>query len=129
MNYADINKQYTATVAGYLAKGYTINTRSMCGSQGDYAHIDLTDGTEVIRIMVDTFHRRKELRSIIDQLEELRDALETLKEEEEEYMENMPENLQSSEKYEAAEEAVSNLGDALSSLEDAASSIEEAIGE
>lgn len=56
MKYADINKQYTATVAEYLAKGYTINTRTMCGSQGDYAHIDLTDGAEVIRIMVDTFH-------------------------------------------------------------------------
>lgn len=56
MKYADINKKYTAIIAEYLAKGYTINTRSMCGSQGDYAHIDLTDGTEVIRILVDTFH-------------------------------------------------------------------------
>ncbi len=56
MNYADINKRYTATVAEYMAKGYTINTRTMAGSQGDYAHIDLTDGTEIIRIMVDTFH-------------------------------------------------------------------------
>ena len=56
MNYVDINKKYTATVAEYMAKGYTINTRTMSGSQGDYAHIDLTDGTEVIRIMVDTFH-------------------------------------------------------------------------
>lgn len=55
MKYADINMKYTATVAEYLANGYTINTRSMCGSQGDYAHIDLTDGTEVIRILVDTF--------------------------------------------------------------------------
>lgn len=56
MKYADINAKYTAIVTEYLAKGYIINTRSMCGSQGDYAHIDLTDGTEVIRIMVDTFH-------------------------------------------------------------------------
>ena len=56
MNYVDINKKYTATVAEYMAKGYTINTRTMSGSQGDYAHIDLTDGTEVISIMVDTFH-------------------------------------------------------------------------
>lgn len=48
MKYADINKKYTATVTEYLAKGYTINTRTMCGSQGDYAHIDLTDGSEVI---------------------------------------------------------------------------------
>lgn len=56
MKYADINKRYTAIVTDYMAQGYTINTRSMAGSQGDYAHIDLTDGTEVIRIMVDTFH-------------------------------------------------------------------------
>lgn len=56
MNYTDINKKYTATVAEYMAKGYTINTKTISGSQGDYAHIDLTDGTEVIRIMVDTFH-------------------------------------------------------------------------
>ena len=56
MNYTDINKKYTATVAEYMANGYTINTRTMSSSQGDYAHIDLTDGTEVIRIMVDTFH-------------------------------------------------------------------------
>ena len=56
MKYADINKKYTATVAEYLANGYTINTRTMSGSQGDYAHIDLTNGSEVIRIMVDTFH-------------------------------------------------------------------------
>lgn len=56
MNYAGINKRYTAIVAEHMAKGYTINTRTMTGSQGDYAHIDLTNGTEVIRIMVDTFH-------------------------------------------------------------------------
>jgi len=56
MKYADINKKYTAVVAEYLAAGYTINTRTMSGSQGDYAHIDLTDGTEVIRILIDTFH-------------------------------------------------------------------------
>ena len=55
MNYTDINKKYTATVTEYLSKGYTINTRTMSGSQGDYAHIDLTNGNEVIRIMVDAF--------------------------------------------------------------------------
>ena len=56
MKYADINKKYTAIIAEYLANGYTINTRTMGGSQGDYAHIDLTNGTEVIRILVETFH-------------------------------------------------------------------------
>lgn len=56
MFYIDINNRFTAIVTDYMAKGYTINTRTMSGSQGDFAHIDLTDGTEVIRIMVDTFH-------------------------------------------------------------------------
>ncbi len=67
MNYADINKKYTATVTEYLTKGYTINTRTMSGSQGDYAHIDLTNGTEVIRIMVDAFFGK--LDSPLDGLE------------------------------------------------------------
>ena len=34
MNYADINKRYTATE--HVAKGYTINTRTMAGSQGRF---------------------------------------------------------------------------------------------
>lgn len=56
MKYADINKRFTAIVADYMAKGYTINTRTMNGSQGEYAHIDFTNGTEVIRTLVDSFH-------------------------------------------------------------------------
>ena len=58
MRYKDINARYTAIVAEYLANGYIINTRSMTGNQGDYAHIDLTDGTEVIRVMLVAFHDR-----------------------------------------------------------------------
>lgn len=50
--------------------------------------------------------RRKELQSVIDQLEELKDSLETLMSEEEEYRDNMPENLQGSVRYEAAEAPV-----------------------
>ena len=60
MYYADINRRYTETVAAHLANGYIINTRTMNGGQGDYAHIDLTDGTQVIRIMVDTIHEWKD---------------------------------------------------------------------
>lgn len=56
MKYADINRRYTEIVAEYMAKGYTINTRTMSGSQGEYAHIDLTDGVEIIRVLVDTFY-------------------------------------------------------------------------
>ena len=55
MKYADINRRYTEIVAEYMGKGYTINTASMSGSQGETCKIDLTNGTEIIRIMVDTF--------------------------------------------------------------------------
>lgn len=71
--------------------------------------------------------RRKSLRNIIDQLEELKNNLEDLQTEEEYYRDNMPENLQGSERYEQADEAVSNLEDAVSSLEDVISSIEAAV--
>lgn len=57
MRYSDINKRYTEIVAEYIAKGYTINTATMSGSQGETAKIDLTNGTEVIRIMIDSFRR------------------------------------------------------------------------
>lgn len=55
MKYADINERYTEIVAEYVGKGYTINTASMGGSQGETCKIDLTNGTEIIRILFDTF--------------------------------------------------------------------------
>ena len=55
MKYADINKRYTEIVAEYIGKGYTINTASMRGSQGETAKIDMTNGAEIIRVMIDTF--------------------------------------------------------------------------
>ena len=71
--------------------------------------------------------RRKNLQSIIDQLEELKSSLEDLQSEEEEYRDNMPENLQGSERYELADAACDNLCDAVSNLEETISSIETAI--
>lgn len=56
MKYIDINKRFTAIVAEYMAKGYTLNTRTMGGSQGEIANIDLTDGNEIIRVLVCSFH-------------------------------------------------------------------------
>lgn len=56
MKYAEINKRYTEIVAEYMAKGYTVNTTTMGGSQGEIAHLDLTDGREIIRILVEGFH-------------------------------------------------------------------------
>ena len=52
MKYADINRRFTEIVAEWLAKGYSINTASMSGSQGETAKIDLTDGKEIVRILV-----------------------------------------------------------------------------
>lgn len=56
MKYADINKRYTEIINKYLVKGYTVNTATMGGSQGEIAHIDLTDGNEIIRILVEGFN-------------------------------------------------------------------------
>lgn len=56
MKYADINKKYTEIVAEYIGRGYTINTASMSGTQGETAKVDLTNGTEIIRVLVHTFH-------------------------------------------------------------------------
>ena len=71
--------------------------------------------------------RRKSLKKIIDQIDELKNRLEELQSDEEEYRDNMPDNLQGCERYEKAEAAVSNIEDAISSLEDVICSIEEAI--
>ena len=53
MKYAEINKIFTNKVNEYLANGYTINSATMSGSQGEVAKIDLTNGNEIIRIMID----------------------------------------------------------------------------
>ena len=55
MKFESINRRFTETVAEWLAKGYTINTASMAGSQGEIGKIDLTDGKEIIRVLLDTF--------------------------------------------------------------------------
>ena len=55
MKYIEINKRFTDTVSEWMAKGYHINTASMGGSQGEVAHLDLTDGKEIIRILLDNF--------------------------------------------------------------------------
>lgn len=55
MKYIDINRKFTETVSNYIAQGYIINTASMSGSQGEIAHIDLTDGKQIVRILLDSF--------------------------------------------------------------------------
>lgn len=51
--FADINRRYTDIVNDYIQSGYDINTSTMSGSQGEIAKIDLTNGTEIVRILID----------------------------------------------------------------------------
>lgn len=56
MKFESINKKFTEVVAEWMAKGYYINTATMSGSQGETGKVDLTDGKEIIRILLDDFH-------------------------------------------------------------------------
>ena len=51
----DIRQIYTQKVAELLAQGYQINPETMGGSQGEMAHIDLTNGSEILRVLIDTY--------------------------------------------------------------------------
>lgn len=52
MKRTELNNIFTAKVNEYLAKGYTFNTDTMSGSQGEIAKVDLTNGEEIIRIIL-----------------------------------------------------------------------------
>jgi len=55
MKFETINRKFTETVAQWMAKGYTINTATMGGSQGEVGKIDLTDGKQIIRVLLGNF--------------------------------------------------------------------------
>ena len=57
MRYEEINKRFTETVNDYMMHGYQINTASMSGSQGEVARVDLTNGEEIIRVYLTSFHK------------------------------------------------------------------------
>lgn len=50
----DIRRIYTETVTSLLAQGYQIHPETMSGSQGEIAHIDLTNGSEILRVLMET---------------------------------------------------------------------------
>lgn len=56
MKFADINKRFTNLVGEYMAHGYIINSATMAGSQGEISKVDLTDGTEIIRVLIKNFN-------------------------------------------------------------------------
>ena len=53
MNQNDINRTFTEKVTELIAQGYQINPATMSGSQGEYAHVDLRKGTDIIRVLLD----------------------------------------------------------------------------
>lgn len=56
MKFIDINRKFTAAVSSYIEQGYSINAGTMGGSQGEIANIDLTNGTEIIRVLLTSFN-------------------------------------------------------------------------
>lgn len=57
MKFEEINKRFTEKVSELLAQGYTINTATMAGSQGEIAKVDLTKDGEIIRVLLGNFGR------------------------------------------------------------------------
>ena len=52
MKSTEINAIYAAKVTEFLTAGYTINTNTMDGSQGEIAKIDFRKGNEVVRVLL-----------------------------------------------------------------------------
>ena len=57
MKFSEINSIFTQKVKEYLDMGYTINTTTMSGLQGEVAKVDLTNGKEIIRIRMESHYR------------------------------------------------------------------------
>ena len=53
MKKQDIRNAYTQKVTELLAQGYSIFPDTMGGSQGEIAHIDLTNGSEILRVLLE----------------------------------------------------------------------------
>lgn len=51
---SDIDKEFTNIVNNYLSAGYKIYTNTMGGSQGEIAKIDLTNGKEIVRVLLES---------------------------------------------------------------------------
>ena len=52
MKKTTVECMYTAKVAELLNQGWRIHTSTMPGHQGEIAHVDLTDGSEILRALL-----------------------------------------------------------------------------
>lgn len=68
---------------------------------------------------------RKQIETIIGQLENLRDEIETLKDEEQEKYDNLPESLQDSERGETFTDNVYSMETAYDNIDEAINSLQE----
>ena len=68
MKFIEINAIYTAKVAEYISKGYIISTHTMTGHQGEIGKIDLTNGSEIVRISIQTTHCMEDCIFFADQI-------------------------------------------------------------
>lgn len=48
----EINKLFTERVNEYIIQGYWFNLESLGGQQGEVSKVDLTNGKEVIRVLL-----------------------------------------------------------------------------
>lgn len=55
MKYKDIDARMTEIVVDFIRNGWLLNTNSFSGNQGEIAKVDLTNGTDVVRIVLDSF--------------------------------------------------------------------------
>ena len=53
LTYKSIEEEFTSLVSSYLKYGYTINTSTMGGTQGEKAKVDLTNGEHIVRIFLE----------------------------------------------------------------------------
>lgn len=68
MKYIDINAKFTEAVNSYLAQGYRFNTSTMGGSQGEIAAVDLTNGKEIVRVVLNKSYQKHAFRDTIELL-------------------------------------------------------------
>lgn len=71
--------------------------------------------------------RRKEIKSLMTRLEELKDEIDSVRQDEADYMDAIPENLMYSAVYMKAEDAVNNLDNAIACIEEAMESLDTAM--
>lgn len=51
-----IDKKFSEIIAQYLANGWTINSKSMRGSQGEDCKVDLVKGDELVRVWMESIY-------------------------------------------------------------------------